>query len=268
MRNSPFFNQQTLEALEACRPGRDDAHDPSLGGLAAELAVSPELEELHGRLQKLDATLAGAFQDIRAPAGLRERLLTGLAAAAPAYATPGVLVAAAPLWRRRLGRKWPLVAGAAVAAAILIVAAWLGQGAHCQYSAGDAMTLVIERFTSDSAQFGGGQLVSAVSPPRAYPMSCFVRWPAQTHWRPVGRLLDAAGVAYDMRSGEGWHATLYVLDCRLPDVPSVPPARPAHWTANCSAAAWQEQGLLYVVVVQGDWRAYQQFLDLPTGPVT
>jgi len=30
---------------------------------------------------------------------------------------------------------------------------------------------------------------------------------------------------------------------------------------------WQENGLMYVLVVQGDWRAYQFFLDLPQGPV-
>ena len=81
MTNRPIRDERILEAIEACRPGSDDATDPALAYLAAALAADPELENLYGRLQQVDGMMAAGFRNVPVPEGLKQRLLERLAAA-------------------------------------------------------------------------------------------------------------------------------------------------------------------------------------------
>jgi hypothetical protein len=91
---------------------------------------------------------------------------------------------------------------------------------------------------------------------------------AAVRWRAVSGVLDCRGVAYDLADANGNRATLYVVRRTVAGVPTAPPSRPALSSGNCSTSAWQEGGLLYVLVVRGEASLYDRFLDLPRGPIT
>ena len=236
---------------------------------------NPEWEDLYERLQKLDATIAAVVQDVPVPSGLASRLATALAAAVEPLACagaagvgPGEVGGALAASARRAAGRWswrcwlPSVAGVA-AAAVVLVAALVHQRAN-EYSPSTVMERAVEMFN--------GELRQPESPwretlaPRSHPFSAAVRLAGEVRWRPIAGLLGTPGLAYQMRLNDVT-AVLYVLNRPVAGLPSEPSLRPARSTANCSACAWQENGLMYVLVVQGDWRAYQLFLDQPQGPL-
>jgi len=256
-----------LEALEACRPGSDDIADPALAAAAAALAANPRLDDRFERQQKLDVALAGAVADVPVPDDLLPRLLAAVETAA--HAPPAIPAAAgpAPSFPRRaaLSAWWFGVAGAVAAG--LLLAVWLAPGPRQdQFSAQALLEQAIYQFLRDAD--AARQAVDDVKPPRAFPPSSAVAAQAVVGWRAVSALLDRSGVAYDLAGRRGARATLFVLRGGLVNAPSEPPSRPAHETGNCSAALWQQNGLLYVLVVRGDARAYAELVDLPRGPVT
>jgi len=257
------WDRRVVMAIEACRPGSDDASDPALGRLAACLDADPDLEDLGQRLQKLDATIAGAIQDVSVPFGLKGRLLAKLNAAGEAARSVSPRRPVLVPRHVQLGRlAWvPSLAGMAAAAVILVVGFLYQQST--QYSPATVMERGVELFNRDLRQ-PGPQWRDGLVP--RYPFSGSVRMCSDVRWRPVEGLLDAPGLAYRM-DVNGLVAVLYVLARPVAGLPAAPPLRPARSTADCSTSAWQENGLMYVLVVQGDWRAYQLFLDLPLGPV-
>jgi hypothetical protein len=274
MDQRPIRDLRVLEAMEACRPGSDDASDPGLG-LAAELAAHPEWAERVARLQKLDATLAGAIQDVPVPEGLSQRLLARLAAAqAPgaaveAHSALPLPQASAPRLsgdRRRVAGRWVVAAAALSAAATLLLAVlWHQHGAR-QFTVQSMLAEAVEFAGNDTPD--GGSLVAEVAPPSNRPLSVAVLATAAVRWRPVSGFLDCRGIAYDLVDANGNRATLYVVRRAVAGVPTAPPFRPALSSGNCSTSAWQEGGLLYVLVVRGEASLYDRFLDLPRGPIT
>ena len=94
-----------------------------------------------------------------------------------------------------------------------------------------------------------------------FPLGPDVAAPAETRWREVHDFLGRDGVAYEMTGWGGVRATLYVVcdaaaAANLGRVAShaVPREPPA---AGRAAAAWQADGLLYVLVVEGDAATYR-----------
>lgn len=255
-----------VEALEACRPGCDDLADPDLAAAAAEVAADPALEDRFLRQQKLDVSLAGAIADVPVPPELLARLLAALEAtpSAPPREVPA-LAAQAVSGRRRSPGWWFGVAGA-VAALVLLALGLARLQRQEPLAAPVVLEQAISHFARDAAP--SGRLVHETMPPRAFPLSVALRPRGDVRWRSLESFLDRPGVAYDMLGPRGARATLYVIRGSVPHAPEEPPARPAHETGNCSAALWQHRGLLYVLVVQGDARAYADLLDLPRGPVT
>ena len=75
------------------------------------------------------------------------------------------------------------------------------------------------------------------------------------------------GVVYDLPGPAGTNAVLYVVDAGALEGFGEAPALNPFTTAGCCASAWQEGGLLYVLVVQGDPATYRAYLNLPHGPV-
>lgn len=268
MRHDPT-DERLLEAMEVCRPASDDLADPALAELAAELGRNRKLEVLFARLQKVDAVLAGAIQDVPVPPGLSDRLLAALAVGAagvPAEAVrePCAAAACGKAAAQRRVRRWLFSLSAAVAALLLVAVGWF-QRTQVQYSSASVLEAAVDFFNNDAHD--QGNLVSAASPPWGFPASRYVQLPAETRWRKVGTLLRSGGVAYEMSGPGGLRATLYVVRQSIAGLPDQPPARPVYGTARCCSAAWQEGQLLYVLVVVGESSDYQRLVNVPNGPL-
>ncbi len=286
----PVYDSRILESLEACRPGSDDLSDPAMVPLNSQMAASRELDDLYERLQKLDGCLAAAFHDVPVPDGLADRILARLNAAGTekvitdTAAPPGsamaeslagvqpVNAAVRPLrFMPRLSRfaaSRPILTGgmAAALAAIVLLAA---VGVLRRMGSSDreiSPELAIEQFNSDP--HGEGTLLDARPAPSGYPCSEFLSLPPSTRWRDVVDFQGAKAVAYDFQGPQGAGATLYVLRGKAAGSPSSPPWSPQHTTGNRAVGWWQEEGLVYVLVVEGDAADYRQLLQSGSGPVT
>lgn len=266
MDRSSQYNPSWEEALEACRPGSDDlASEPELQALAAAVAAQADLEERFERLQRLDTQLAAAFQEVPVPADLADRLLADCSAAAQAAPRPTLGKQA---FRHGPRRLWAALGTLATAAAVLW-AVWLGASGRPALS---KEALVQEAHRQFAAAVGdrSSQTLLESPAPEAYPLSSELRRGLSTRWRWIGDFLGYSGVAYDLVGPDQTKATLYVLRgdaLALPTLPSSEPEQSAA-TGQCSVTAWQTEGLVYVLIVDGGPHRYQQFLDLPRGPVT
>jgi hypothetical protein len=199
----------------------------------------------------VDACLTRAFLDVPVPEGLAERLLDRLAAERP---------------RLRRSRRWLLAGGGLVAvAASIMLAVWLvGQRGACVSEQG-ALDEAIQLFAEGFEQ-PGHSLSNEPAPP-AYPISSSVSIRG-TSWRDLDNFLGHSGVVYELPGPGGTHAALYVVACEnVEGIGSAPAMQPTSNTAGCCASAWQEGGLLYVLVVEGDPSTYRRYLNLPYSPV-
>lgn len=284
MDDHPMRDPRILEALEACRPGKDDLSDPAMERLATAMAASPELDDLYERLQRLDAALAAAFRDVPVPQGLQQRIVERLAKASlgvspqaakpadPQVGSPRAESAAAEAANpcglaRASRRRWLAGLGAVVViAASLLLAAWLNWG---PWPLGDDVdwSAAIARFGADlqSGDFGSGR--SAETAPARFPFSAAVVQYPGTTWRPVRDFLGRSAIAYDLQDAWGLRATLYVVQAAadLPDVPDL--YQPLLATGQCALLAWREGNLVYVLVAQGGGGEYRRFLNVSGGPV-
>jgi len=283
MDNPPIQDPSILEAMEACRPASDDCADPALASLAAKMESDPALRDLYTRLQRVDSVVGDAFRDVPVPDGLAERIMQRLASARGGPVASAVEAAAEPAAteepaaatagrRERVSRRW-LLAGAGVVSTVLaasvLVAVFFPWPEPEPYTRSQVWELAIE-FSAGEADVVG-ELISVAQPPGEYPFSRDVLPLPDIRWRRIEGFLGCQGVAYDMLGEGGTAATLYVVECSVPDLPSLPPPLgPSLATGGRSVAAWQsgESGeLLYVLVVHGGVRAYRSFLP-PPGPWT
>ena len=293
----PEIDPRTLEALEACRPGSEDLSDPVMASLVSQMAASRELDDLYERLQKFDASLASAYQDVPVPEGLAERILAHLDASqegplatsctpplpssgAMTEALSGVQVPDASLAAslrqvsgrssQRILRRW-LVGGGLVSAAVIVtgIVCWVGLRARDRQIAADQAIRVFLN-EHERGQHEPGTLLVEQPPPADYPASDFVSLPSSTRWRYVLEFQGARAVAYDLASSQGAAATLYVLRGRAVDLPSTPPSFPELNTQRCAVGRWQDPdaGVVYVLVVEGGETEYRQFLQSGDGPIT
>ena len=112
-----------------------------------------------------------------------------------------------------------------------------------------------------------GHRLAQLPAPAEYPFSAAVRHVAAIRWRSVNGILGCQAVAYELPSRLGSRATLYVVSAMgLDGLDTVPALHPFTTGGRC-ASAWQENGLLYVLVVQGDTAAYTSYLNPLREPV-
>lgn len=281
MENEPIRDPHIIEALEACRPGSDDVADPDLVFLAAYLAANPELDEAYERLQRLDASVARAIQEVPVPEGLADRLLDRLKQAMPATPAgkaepepapveaviPEEPIAAALLPQKPTSRRWLLLGAAGLALAGSLLLAVVLQHDGTVYTEAQVAEMAIRFFDAESPLPADGRLVGQSPPPREFPISPRVFRHSQIRWRSVSQFLGQPAVAYELTRPDGARATLYVTRQTAVGAPSSPPLQPALTTHNRSASAWQSGSLLYVLVVEGGSRVYRSYLDIPRGPV-
>jgi hypothetical protein len=284
MSRQPLSRERICDALESCRPGSNDLDAPDLADIAAQVAQNPHWEEVYERIQNIDLKISAAFQDVEIPAGLEQRLLASLKiaeaedefSAALKGATAGDAdigptaesVAASAIdskskKNRKLSRRWLLASGGLLAAATILIAIFLGIDNSGGYSKRTALEEAIQFFDADNSATPG-QLLVQVSAPRQFPLSVNVRFSDKIRWRMVKNFMGKAGVAFDLPTPRGVRATLYAVDRTIPDLPASP-ANPAN-SGGCYVAAWQEDGLVYVLVVRGSQQNYDQYLH-PRGPM-
>ena len=159
-----------------------------------------------------------------------------------------------------------MAAAALATAAALLAAVWVESRHAASYTPLAVLEQATEFFRSESP--AAGRRPGEVSPPAAYPISRDVLRTPQVRWRPIQGLLGCSGVAYDLSATGGRRATLYVVSQAVPGLPTQPRREPRPTTAGCSTAAWQDGGLLYVLVVEGGPEVYRRYLRLPSGPLT
>lgn len=274
--------RRLLDRMEACRPHGADLDDPAMAELAARLTESRQWQDAFDRLQKLDVMLAGAFHDVPVPADEAERILARLAETAaqdPAQQSPlgqvvqavvteaGVVAAdAQPHAATRRFRRGLWGAVAAVGVGLAAALALLLSPRPEPYTANAVLENAVSFFNNETPV--PGQLIAEAAPPSSWPYSPAVQAYSSARWRKVDGFLGTSGVAYDLTTPAGVHATLYVVKRTVADLGDALPLRPALESANCCVSAWQDRSLLYVLVVRGDAAAYESFLDVPRWPVT
>lgn len=236
-----------MMALEACRPGSQDIDDPSFAFLASRIAADAGLAERYECLQQHDASIAAAFHDVPVPEDLADRLVVRLAAEKP---------------RPRISRRRLLAGvGLSAVAAGLLAAVWLGEPNGPAFSEQYVLDEAIRSFDPSRAALTR-PLADA---PDRYPVSNAVLQAGRT-WGALRSFLGGDGVAYDLSGTGQSRAILYVVATSVDGLRSSPALQP-FTTAGCSASAWQENGLLYVLVVQGGPAEYQRYIRLPSGPI-
>ena len=107
-------------------------------------------------------------------------------------------------------------------------------------------------------------LKTIASAPESHPN--FDRWQQGVRvdgWLPVKIKHDRDAIAYRVtQTRKGFQATLFVFRPRSvdPNLPLAPPMRPLQLTSQSSVGVWSANGLVYVLVVNGDSRQYQGFI--------
>jgi hypothetical protein len=166
---------------------------------------------------------------------------------------------------RLAARRWIQATAGLVAAAAIAAAVCLGIGGSPNPLEQQVLDEAIRCFLAADEPGAAGSKTIA---PTGYPLSHWVVQVAGTRCRALSGFFGRPGVAYRLPGPGGVHAVLYVV-CprhRLEGFRTSPAPRP-FTTAGCCASAWQENGLLYVLVVKGEAAGYEAYLNLPREPV-
>ena len=167
--------------------------------------------------------------------------------------------------RRKVPRRWLLASGGLLSAAgVLFIALWLNLRNVESYTEQTVIDEALRFFDADTAD--ARTLLTEKSPPKAYPFSRAVFFSKGIYWREIRDFLGRSAIAYDLPGRDGRRATLYVIEQNVQALGNEPRRQP-FTTGGFSASAWQEGRLLYVLVVQGEPNIYQNYLNLPRGPV-
>jgi hypothetical protein len=260
--------------MDLCRAGREDLEAPELRELAWQIEHDAKLRQIFAGLQRLDARIREALEEVPVPEGLSARIEAALAADERDAAERATMVAfergdvsasgtgkAAVRGRHSLSRRvW--LAGALAAAAATVAGLWWMRPSATAIS-GDSIAMAArEQFVADHE---AGVLVDVASPPGGYPLSAQVRSLPEVRWHAIKDFVGRSGVAYQLRRGQQ-RASLYVVKLGAgPRTPRVEMSRlrtaprPTS-TGGLTTAVWREGDLLYVLVVQGTEAEFRQFV--------
>jgi hypothetical protein len=276
-------DEKIWEALEVCRPDRDESPDPALAQLVQELAGQPELRRRYERIRDFDAQLAGLFREVPVPRGLAEKIKSkidpegivlsdGVPAETPALkseSAPSVLrwsttvaeMGGALPRRRVVLRRWFYVAGglSLVGAAALLIVLLAGFRKAESYTPEAVCFGAIDYFEHDRAK--SGMNLQQEPLPGDFAFSRAVIQRTGIRWRKISNFLGRDGIAFDLPSPGGGRATLYSIPRSLEGACPYPIT-----TGGCAAYAWQEDGRLFVLVVEGGKQELDGFFK-PQSPL-
>ena len=262
------------EAMDACRARSDDLRLPDLAPLAERLASDTAARRLFDRLQRFDRQISNATLDVPVPAGLAERILARVQIASgnsTAVASNDAVDNApcpAPVTepnRRRMGRRgWILAAVAASVAVAVSFALWprpTELTADELLSHGGDWAKQLWKQPTNWRPLAAGQR-EVPNYPLAAPIVV-----SPSRWADVARLSESNAVAYDLTTGGGQRAILFVIREAEIECNPTPPIRPQSSTEGLMIGCWRAQGVVYVLVVEGDERSYKSLLkSIPAPP--
>ena len=278
------MDKRIIEGIEACRPGSDDVLSADLKDVALRLEKDPEAQSAYRRVQKWDAAVAAALEDVSVPAGLAERILDRLGVAHPetsAQVPPSPLekiVAlslqaanaepagrdielsqevreAAPRWSRRRVLTLGSSLAAVVALAVVVGNFWQPRS-----------TRPVETRAEEWMQQLGTTWQSIPRVPGEFPVPGAVV-ASPTGWQRVGNVASGRGVAYKLQHGQAGGAVLFVVKLSVAGLPAAPPVSPQSTTGGKAIGYWQSGRFLNVLVVEGDERSYRAFVNSARGPM-
>jgi hypothetical protein len=269
------MDKRIIEGIEACRPGSDDVLSAEFKDLAHCVEHDPEAQIAYQRVQKWDAAVAAAMEQVTVPAGLAERIVDRLNSAdsVPTSGDVGLGTVAmdavamdavelhkpTPAGRRHGSRRRRLAVVSSLAAALL-VAAFVG--VLWQPRSSSPIEKIAEGWMQ---QLGPWQSIQRA--PHDFPVpSAVVASP--TAWQRVGNVASGRGVAYQLSNARAGAAMLFVVKLSVAGSPPAPPVSPQSTTGGKAIGYWQIGGLLYVLVVEGDERSYREFVNSVRRPLT
>lgn len=189
--------------------------------------------------------------------------------AMPETAGHGTFDLARPTGRKKT-RRWVLAFGLCTAAAAvgLLVAFWPSDPGPI-LSTFQVQEAALQFALSESEEmFDSGEVWQGQERSGLWTVSRAIRVSGPIRVRKIQGLLGREGLAYDLENRAGTRATLYVVPVQQAGavrVDEAVPAEPPRYeqtarTGGYCAAAWQEKGLLYMLVVYRDSRrSYYQF---------
>lgn len=170
-----------------------------------------------------------------------------------------------PWSRLQLSRRsLSILAGIAALAAVLLWGVWpTGELDR------DGIALEANSAFTDLAELNAdGRPLGNADRAAGFPYSEQLKRFAEVRWQPIERFVGRRGVAFQLRSPAGVLGTLFVVKLqgvvRAPAINAASlPHRPTIYNAGSgglTTAMWQEHGHLFVLVVDGDARAFREFL--------
>jgi hypothetical protein len=267
--------QQIQQQIELCRPGSDDLHDPDLANLARAVHGDDAVRARYESVQKLDAAIRSAFHDVPVPADLEQRLLANVGASVrnSAAASPGAEHGEIPATRpaqapvssggmsRRQLLRWAAITGSVAAALLVVGGVWAIVRALLPEppQSLDALIQIALRWTDESRLHSWERDLTQAPLQAGYPLDSALRAPPQRWQRFV--VEGETVVAYDLSPpGQPLAAQFTLRTTRPHSVPSVLSSTPLSNTGGFCIGACQRDGVLYVLVIEGDASRYRQFV--------
>jgi hypothetical protein len=236
-------DRELITGLDACRQASNDLAQPDLRDVAESVASDERAAEIRVRIERIDAAALRAMHNISLPAGLESRLVARLRNAA--QPTPAVLCETDSSRTRRRWLAWSAGFAAVVAAtiaAVMLLRPPLPLDERDLASSRQWHDQIVA--ADDWLAIGSGDL----------------DWPGLSklylsprRYRDASSIVGREAYAYDLGSPGGLQATLFVIpqEARA-GLSGSPPPQPASFTLGSSIAAWQQGGVIYVVVVGSD----------------
>ena len=267
-------DREIKEAIDACRPGADDAGLPEMAGLAGMLCDDERARQLYERTQRSDAAIGHAFRNTSVPEGLQDRLLEAVQrqAAEPTQearsfvdgaineeqspSEGGVLSVAS---RGAIRRRYLVGVGVCVAVAVAAVCFLFGGFGNGDGPLPTELPGEVEQWVREREQWTdwSENLAQAAHP---YPQKDLIRG-VPIRWRVVRTRYDSRAILYDITppTGQGF-AYVICIRARTTALPPLPPRFPISQTGGIAIGAWQSGGMVYVLAVKGGQARYQNFV--------
>jgi hypothetical protein len=269
--NDPDTKEAIKEAIDACRPGTDDASLPEMSVLADSLRKDEQVRGWYDRTQRSDVAIGSAFRDILVPEGLADRLVAGvkreggdLAQESSSFIDEAVreqseLNAAAGVAvpdKRRRPWKGMGICVAAVVAVVLVVFLLVPSGRR---DITEGLPGEVNAWIDEVAQSNDWNSDFEEAPVQLYPA---IR-AAPHRWRVAATRYDSQATVYDVSRPGGASAYLFCLRTKGGGLPNVPPWNPQWTTGGVAIGAWQGTGIVYVLAVKGGKEQYQSYIGPP-----
>ncbi len=257
------------ELIDALLPQTESEDDCGLAAAEMEefraaVAQDPRLAAELRRVQAWDRQLSPALDDVPIPAGLADRLLAAVTAEISQAESSTIVAPAKPegsVSRRRALWGIGMVAGIA---ASLLLAIFLRPTPTIYLESAALLDEIRQELPALSDQWST-ELASAAA---THPVDDLALAASARRWQLFDTSLDRQAVVYDLALPGRKRAMLIVMkrDRVESDLPSMPARGPLSNTEGVCLGAWQRDGLIYVLVVEGTPARFGSYLkEFSTG---